>query len=151
VNYPEIPDSSPCTGNLLLANPPFIFQPMDINQPTTAKGLSELTEEEFQQLSVDAGGSGKRWAGCNYAHSLRIAQRAYAKGADVQLKACCDWVRDGNGLMNGFHKQADDMRADLRPKPPTLKEQALAAARIELDANGKNGALIMRALEALPE
>ncbi len=124
---------------------------MDINQPTTAKGLSELTEEEFQQLSVDAGGSGKRWAGCNYAHSLRIAQRAYAKGADVQLKACCDWVRDGNGLMNGFHKQADDMRADLRPKPPTLKEQALAAARIELDANGKNGALIMRALEALPE
>jgi hypothetical protein len=142
----------PCagTGNLLLANPPFIFQPMDINQPTTAKGLSELTEEEFQQLSVDAGGSGKRWAGCNYAHSLRIAQRAYAKGADVQLKACCDWVRDGNGLMNGFHKQADDMRADLRPKPPSLRKQALAILDdCNLDAAHEN--TIRRALEALPE
>jgi hypothetical protein len=122
---------------------------MDANQPTT-EGLPKLTVEEFAQLSQAAGGSGQ-FEACNYDHAFRIAQLAYAKGADVQLKACCDWVRDGNGLMNGFHKQADDMRADLRPKPPTLKEQALAAARIEVNPHGKNGALIMRALEALPE
>lgn len=125
---------------------------MDINQPTTAKGLSELTEEEFQQLSVDAGGSGKRWAGCNYAHSLRIAQRAYAKGADVELEACCQWLLDGNHrFTTAFHEDAANLRGDRRPKPPTLKEQALAAARIEVNPHGKNGALIMRALEALPE
>ena len=38
-----------------------------------------------------------------------------------------------------------------RPKPPSLKEQALRAARIELDPTGKNGSLILRALEALPD
>jgi hypothetical protein len=151
VNYPEIPDSSPCTGNLLLANPPFIFQPMDINQPTTAKGLSELTEEEFQQLSVDAGGSGKRWAGCNYAHSLRIAQRAYAKGADVELEACSKWLENTAGGDLFLQAAAVDIRAARRPKSPTLKEQALAAARIEVNPHGKNGALIIRALEALPD
>ena len=42
-------------------------------------------------------------------------------------------------------------RADRRPKPPSLKEQALVAAHIELDPDGKNSALIIRALEALPD
>ena len=41
-------------------------------------------------------------------------------------------------------------RAARRPKPPSLKEQALEAAHIELDPEGKNGSLIIRALEALP-
>jgi len=41
--------------------------------------------------------------------------------------------------------------AARRPKPPSLKKQALKAAHIELDPDGKNGALIIRALEALPE
>jgi hypothetical protein len=36
-------------------------------------------------------------------------------------------------------------------KPPSLKEQALEAAHIELDPDGKNGALNIRALEALPD
>jgi hypothetical protein len=65
----------PCTGtgNLLLTNPPFI---MDTNP---AKGLPDLTEEEFQQLSVAAGGS-NQFEACNYAHALRIAQRAYQMG-----------------------------------------------------------------------
>jgi hypothetical protein len=149
VNHPEIPDSSLCTGNLLLANPPFIFHPMDTNQPTPAEGLPMLTEEEFAQFSQEAGGSGQ-FEACNYAHAFRIAQRTYAKGADVQLKACCDWVRDGNGLMNGFHKQADDMRADLRPKPPSLRTQALAILDdCNLDAAHENA--LRRALEALPE
>ncbi len=141
----------PCagTGNLLLANPPLIFHLMDTNQPNPAEGLPMLTAWEFAQFSQEAGGSGQ-FEACNYAHAFRIAQRAYAKGADVQLKACCDWVRDGNGLMNGFHKQADDMRADLRPKPPSLREQALAILDdCNLDAAHENA--LRRALEALPE
>jgi hypothetical protein len=137
------------TGNLLLANPPFIFHLMDTNQPTPAEGLPGLTVEEFSQLSQAAGGSGQ-FEACNYDHAFRIAQRAYLNAADVQLKACCDWVRDGNGLMNGFHKQADDMRADLRPKPPSLRKQALAILDdCNLDAAHEN--TIRRALEALPE
>jgi hypothetical protein len=121
---------------------------MDINQPTTAKGLSELTEEEFQQLSVDAGGSGKRWAGCNYAHSLRIAQRAYAKGADVELEACCAWL-DGTVVVSPS-TQAKRLRATRRPKPPSLRAQALAILDdCNLDAAHEN--TLRRALEALPE
>jgi hypothetical protein len=139
------------TGNLLLANPPFIFQPMDINQPNPAEDLPMLTEEEFAQFSQEAGGSGM-FEACNYAHAFRIAQRAYAKGADAELDACCQWLLDGNHrFTTAFHEDAANLRGDRRPKPPTLKEQALAAARIEVNPHGKNGALIMRALEALPE
>jgi hypothetical protein len=74
----------PCagTGNLLLANPPFIFQSMNINQPTTADNPLVLTEQEFLGLSAAAGGSGHPFEACNYGHALRIAQRAYRLGAD---------------------------------------------------------------------
>lgn len=139
------------TGNLLLANPPFIFQSMDTNQPTP-KGLPELTDAEFLRLSAAAGGSGHPFEACNYGHALRIAQLAFTAGADVELEACCEWVRDGNGLLNGFQKQADDMRAGRRPKPTSLKEQALAVlddCSARLDAAHEN--TLRRALEALPE
>jgi hypothetical protein len=160
----------PCagTGNLLLTNPPFIMgKPaashlndylthalhMDTNQPTPAEGLQVFTEEDFQRLSEKAGGSGQ-FEACNYAHAVRIAHRAYQMGADVELDACCQYLLDGHHRFSSsdtFWEDAKNLREDRRPKPPTLKEQALAAARIELNPHGKNGALIMRALEALPE
>ena len=43
------------------------------------------------------------------------------------------------------------LEAARRPKPQSLKEQALKAAHIELDPQGKNGSLIICALEALPD
>ena len=159
------------TGALLLTNPPFIMgnpRPshlndyltyalhMDTNQPTTADGLPELTEDEFLRLSAEAGGADRPFMACNYGHALRIAQLAFTAGADLELEACCEWVRDGNGLLNRFQKQADDMRADRRPKPPSLREQALAQLDVlhaDLGAHGlgTNTDAIRRALEALPE
>jgi len=156
----------PCagTGNLLLTNPPFIMDKPAANHindylndylthPFPAKGLPELTEEQIQCLSIATGGT-KRYDACSYAHARRIAERAYQMGADVELEACCQYLLDGHHRFSSsdtFWEDAKNLREARRPKPPTLKEQALAAARIELNPHGKNGALIMRALEALPE
>jgi hypothetical protein len=71
----------------------------------------------------------------------QIAQ-AYQKGADQELEACCEWL-DKNGLgPNSLGR----LRAARRPKPPSLKEQALAA----LEDDDIDVYLIRRALEALP-
>jgi hypothetical protein len=43
-------------------------------------------------------------------------------GADQELEACCEWfVRDWTDI-----ETADELRVARRPKPPSLKEQALA-------------------------
>lgn len=137
------------TGNLLLANPPFVFDSMDTNQPTTADGLPELTEDEFLRLSAAAGGADRPFMACNYGHALRIAQLAFTAGADVELEACCQWLLSKNS--SKFFVMA--LRDDRRPKPPSLREQALA---ILDDCSGRGFDLahenaLRRVLEALPE
>jgi len=70
-------------------------------------------------------------------------------GADQELEACCEWfVRDWTDI-----ETADKLRNRRRPKPPSLKEQALH----ELGAAYDKGKIddttydtIRRALEALP-
>ncbi len=44
-------------------------------------------------------------------------------GADQELEACIELLRE-----NGWHTAVRGLRAARRPKPPTLKEKALAAA-----------------------
>lgn len=80
-----------------------------------------------------------------------LAVQAARWGADMELVACMDYV-DNNVSGN----RARAMRAARRPKPPSLKEQALA--ELELlrgDANahglGFDAPAIRRALEALPD
>jgi len=51
-----------------------------------------------------------------------IAEQAARWGADQELEACCEWfVRDWTDI-----ETADNLRAARRPKPPSLKEEALA-------------------------
>ena len=76
-----------------------------------------------------------------------IAIHAAQWGADQELEACLRYAGD-NGL------SITRMRATRRPKPPSLKEQALEAlAAIEGDFNtvGDRAATIRRALEALDD
>jgi hypothetical protein len=54
--------------------------------------------------------------------SKHIATQAARWGADQELEACCEWTRDNDG-----YDAALALRADRRPKPPSLKAQALAA------------------------
>ena len=81
-----------------------------------------------------------------------LAVQAARWGADQELDACCEHFEDH--LRDGIAK---DLRAARRPKPPSLKEQALAA--LHAVATGANDTreqhqdldTIRRALEALPE
>ena len=80
----------------------------------------------------------------------RVATLAAQWGADQELEACCRW------LPKLPPWSANDLRKHRRPKPPTLKEQALAA--LHAVATGANDTreqhqdldTIRRALEALP-
>jgi hypothetical protein len=77
-------------------------------------------------------------------------------GADQELEACCKW------LPKLPPWSANDLRKHRRPKPPSLKEQALEdLARIEAtyghltwpetQLQSKRAATIRRALEALDD
>jgi hypothetical protein len=83
---------------------------------------------------------------CWQEYEQDIAIRAAQWGADQELEACCEWVQ-------GYAEYGDSLRAARRPKPPSLKEQALEVfeALIHGDASGLDVGVIRRALEALPE
>ena len=88
---------------------------------------------------------------------LHIAAVAARWGADQELEACCDWIDTpaefetvaGNGT------ESDQLRDARRPKPQSLKEQALAklAAMERLwEASGnQSDDIIRRALEQLDD
>jgi hypothetical protein len=73
-------------------------------------------------------------------------------GADQELEALLVWLR-----LKGFDNLAADLLAARRPKPPSLKEQALdeldGIAAVFRMSHGGNLVCdtIRRALEALPE
>jgi hypothetical protein len=80
------------------------------------------------------------------AHPFSIATQAARWGADQELEAC---IREIQSCYGGGAR----LRAARRPKPPSLKEQALEVLgglekRRDLQCNL---ATIRRALEALPE
>ena len=54
---------------------------------------------------------------------VKIATKAAHWGADQELEACCEWVRGWYG--SGCGELINGLRAARRPKPPSLKEQAL--------------------------
>jgi hypothetical protein len=77
-----------------------------------------------------------------------IADRASQYGADQELEACCE-VLARELICDGKHV-ARDLRMIRRPKPPSLKEQALAILDdAKLDAAHYN--ILLRALEQLSE
>ena len=76
-----------------------------------------------------------------------VSEKAAQWGADQELEACCSevaWLESTS--------MAKKIRDHRRPKPPTLKEQALEVfeALIHGDASGLDVGVIRRALEALP-
>jgi hypothetical protein len=77
-----------------------------------------------------------------------LARQAAQWGADQELDACCEWV---NSFQNKF-VHAHDLRLVRRPKPPSLKEQALTEFDSLLgDSDHEGAAIILRALEQLPD
>jgi hypothetical protein len=73
-------------------------------------------------------------------------------GADQELKACCEWLHDTE--VEDFEDIVPELRAARRPKPPSLKEQALSL--LNKHNNGwapspKQWQIIRLAVEALSE
>ena len=100
----------------------------------------------------------QEWA-CMLEHrsDVDVFTKAAQWGADMELEACCEWLkqeREEPGWANRINLHF--LRAARRPKPPSLKEQALTA--LHAVATGANDIreqhqdldTIRRALEALP-
>jgi hypothetical protein len=85
-----------------------------------------------------------------------LMHRAAQWGADQELEACCEWLSDETLCESNTHRK---LRAARRPKPPSLKEQALEALEAHFAAlqageptyRPSYKDVIRRALEALPE
>ena len=82
-------------------------------------------------------------------------QEAAEWGANSELEACCQWLNGGSKI---DYDTAALLRAARRPKPPSLKEQALLALKfvdenLDLPLHNHCNAIhtIRHALEALPE
>ena len=78
-----------------------------------------------------------------------VATEAAQWGADQELEACWEWL---NARIGGIYP--DELRTARRPKPPSLKEQALlaidtAVADDRLSADVAN--VVRRALEQLDD
>ena len=81
---------------------------------------------------------------------LDLANRAAQWGADQELEACCEWLEQQT--LCGHQSLIPSLRAARRPKPPSLKEQALEALDEEqAELSIQNYKLIRAVLEALPE
>lgn len=88
-----------------------------------------------------------------------VATQAARWAADQELEACCEFLDDNELCDPNFHK---DLRAARRPKPLSLKEQALevlenvatyelmGCAKSDNRLSEKDAAVIRQALEQLP-
>jgi hypothetical protein len=84
-------------------------------------------------------------------HADVLLIQAFQAGADQELEACCEWLENQPQWM-------EDLRSARRPRPPSLKEQALKTLqRLSKDGfpcnyqEDSDWDTIRRALEALPE
>jgi hypothetical protein len=84
-----------------------------------------------------------------------IAAQAAQWSADQELEACCEWLK-----LEGHEYEHEALLAARRPKPQSLKEQALEALAsapgpdypiVMTMLNADQHALIRRALEQLPD
>jgi hypothetical protein len=83
-----------------------------------------------------------------------ITTKVFQAGADQELEACCEWIANVPDFYTGSEI---DLRAARRPKPPSLKEQALEILRKHVDRgyltdeSSADADTIRRALEQLDD
>jgi len=76
-----------------------------------------------------------------------VLYEAFQAGADQELEACCEWLQDPDLNVDTYK-----LRAARRPKPPSLKEQALDILQYPKDFWSEDEAnTIRRALEQLDD
>jgi hypothetical protein len=87
-----------------------------------------------------------------------IANEAAQWGANQELEACCEWFQEFYKYKTESWVKHDlkHLRAARRPKPPSLKKQALEQLRkvnamIQFQTTGGETSAIRRALETLDD
>ena len=98
----------------------------------------------LQQWSVEYWGN----PGASIGEGERyIAIQAARWGSDQELEKCCEWLQDPDLNVDTYK-----LRAARRPKPPSLKEQALSALEEErADMSFVNYKTIQSVLEQLDD
>ncbi len=85
---------------------------------------------------------------------LTLAAQAARWGADQELEECLQWFSAFYCMETWMQKDLEKFRTARRPKPPSLKEQALQAlAELAAECYGNTDKpdTIRRALEALDD
>ncbi len=78
-----------------------------------------------------------------------ITATVFQAGADQELEACCEWLKNKHWIEPEF---TDELYAARRPQPLSLKEQALEALDEEqAELSIQNYKLIRSVLEQLPD
>jgi hypothetical protein len=127
----------------------------DYKHPITSP--LELSDEQVGEWLID---DGYPWDPSELAvitittnRLKNVARQAYQAGADQELEACCEVL---DNLNDGFW--SEKLRAARRPKPPSLKEQALKelawiGKHLDMPLHNYCNAIhtISRALEQLPD
>ena len=79
-----------------------------------------------------------------------VLYEAFQAGADQELEACCEWISKQDWTWTKAQ-----LVAARRPKPPSLKEQALEILEINNDVDSQLNAvhysILRRALEQLDD
>ena len=79
----------------------------------------------------------------------QLCTQAAQWGADMELEACCEWLRTESKTALW---QTEALRTVRRPKPPSVKEQALEALdRMDQLPTAEDQHIIRRALEQLDD
>ncbi len=89
----------------------------------------------------------------NVDHVLDCAWKdGFRAGADQELEACCEWVANYCPYFGDYPMPEEKLRAARRPKPPSLKEQALTLLDKAEDPSWdiNDFSIVRRALELLP-
>jgi hypothetical protein len=123
----------------------------DYKHPITSP--LELSDEQVGEWLID---DGYPWDPSEQAvitittnRLKNVARQAFQAGADQELEACIAWF---DKYIPGYELVADRLRAARRPKPPSLKEQALEALDEEqAELSIQNYKLIRAVLESLPD
>jgi hypothetical protein len=123
------------------------------NQQQLITPPPELSDEQIGEWIID---DGYPWDPSEQAvitittnRLKNVARKAFQAGADQELEACCGVLDD---LNDGYWSK--ELRAARRPKPPSLKEQALQELEFLTDIAsglGCDGSTIRRALEQLDD
>ena len=107
--------------------------------------------ELVQQWGNDSTMSGVPYNERFWTYEEHIANAAARWGSDQELESCIELLK-----ADGYKALASPLRAARRPKPPSLKEQALTALSHLLSGSAQTldtteaEYYIRRALEALP-